>query len=397
MELVLHIGHEKTGTSSIQRSLTLSANYLKTLGISISDFPGNGNDWVIPAMFSKTTDTYDLHGIKEGIQSTLKENHKSQFEKYIKNLHPKTKLILTSEHFASRLTSVEEVSELAMLLTKYFEKVTILIFLRNQACLQQAAHWEELKSGFSNEITFRPNNKTISSSYFNYKLLLEPWDMAFGKENINVFGYDYELEEHEDIVDCFFLALPAIFNVKIDISKIIKSARINSTPSNTVMELLRQFNHEQINENPRFSSRPYLIDRPARRDLINAIENLTPGGPKINVDRRAWHEKFKDTNKHIEDRYLVNGKIFPKSKKVNNDNVFAIDHLTQEKIKETVDLLFSLYVKNSKNRKENYSSRLLRRFKVKVQKILFIWRYTKPVYSTYPLIMRLINFIPRLK
>ncbi len=56
--LLLHIGHEKTGITSIQTSLFSNENYLESLGILVPTLFGAGDARSIPAIYSIEIDDY---------------------------------------------------------------------------------------------------------------------------------------------------------------------------------------------------------------------------------------------------------------------------------------------------------------------------------------------------
>ena len=384
MDLVLHIGSAKTGTKSIQKSLTLSSSYLKKIGISISHFSDDGNDRVVPAMFSKSDEMYALYGIEGERRQAVQNEHKAQFEKYLKRLRSDTKLILSSEQFTLGLNTLDEVSELAQILNGQFENITIIIYLRNQASFHQAALWEELKAGYTNPLARQPQEHHINSSIYNYKKILTNWELAFDKKRIKVFSYDAIVNKSEGIVDNFYGAVSSALGIEVDILKVTKPKRQNLSPNIFFMEALRHVNHQLILSNPTFSENPYLIESQLRSDIIKFINNRSSVGPNTRLDRAAWEQAFKESNEYVEDRYLGKQQIFQSTKFYSSDYIQSGDFLAQSKIESCkgrcIESIFSPYAEISANSKVKFSTRILIHFKKRLKKEMFIRHFTDTSY-----------------
>jgi len=313
MELILHIGHEKTGTTSIQESLVRNTNYLQSLNIHIPTEFGIGNARSIPATFSSSIDAYfEKLGITEGDLKVVQKEFKKDFDVYFKKLPRDTKLILSSEHLASRLTSSESVSELANFLNKYFEKITIIIFLRNQAGMAQSSYWELLKSGSQESILYEPSKENVNNPYFNYQLLLENWLSGFQKKQIQIYNYNYISSTYPSLTDFFYSVISNIFNVKIDFSLIIKSREANQSPDSFYLEILRLINQRIMSENPASEIKPYLDGNSLRKISIDAIRNIAGNESKVKVNQKAWQLAFQSSNNWVDENFAVFGKGFTK-------------------------------------------------------------------------------------
>jgi hypothetical protein len=93
LELILHIGHEKTGTSSIQESLFQNKRYLQSLDVVIPTEFGVGNARLIPAMFSSLLDDYfERKGLTQSNLTTTRDKYKKEFDTYLNGLPKNTKL-----------------------------------------------------------------------------------------------------------------------------------------------------------------------------------------------------------------------------------------------------------------------------------------------------------------
>jgi hypothetical protein len=311
VELILHIGHEKTGSTSLQQTLVLNEEYLRSIGISLQNEFGVGNARALPAIFSSKIDEFfEDQGIMQSNLEPHQKKIKDQFEDFLKNLPADTKLILSSEHFASRVCSVEEISELATYLNRYFERITIVLFLRNQAALAESVQWENVKSGRSVEIEDKPTPATIESQYFNYKKILENWLFVFPNEIIKVISYDEILKKYNDVNQFFLTLISDVFKTNIDFSFIIKSKNLNKSPDKLFIDIFRHVNLKLNSENSIITSKPWLYNRLLRSDLTTAIENIVSNPSKIKVNHKSWQQGFQSSNNWVQENTEIVGRIF---------------------------------------------------------------------------------------
>ena len=259
MELLLHIGHEKTGTTSIQNFLVENSPVLRQKSICVPSEFGVGSMVQITAMFcNDIVDHLDLHGVSDSEarekQVLLKEN----FGNFLSAQSDKEKIILSSEHLASRLTTFNEISEFKKYLDRYFQKITVLFYVRNQADLARSAYSTQLVGGSPGEIYFEPIDSIKDSAYFNYKILLKPWIDVFSVESIRIVSYDAEVKKKRSIVESFIEIVESVFRTKFDNIWIGKNALLNKSLSRDSLTILRKVNVGLIEENSQVAIKPHL-------------------------------------------------------------------------------------------------------------------------------------------
>ena len=185
--LYLHIGSEKTGTTSIQVALTTYSDALRESGgvyypvrtplfLDTAHFPLVGAflepdelDFVPPACRLSIAD------VRQSLQLLAAE----------KNGHS---LILSAEHFSSRLPF----SKLAILkdvlkeaLPDYFVK--IIYYVRSQPSLHCSSISTFVK-GFGTDWP-KPSNIKSDNRYYNYLHVASEWAREFGRENVQVLNF----------------------------------------------------------------------------------------------------------------------------------------------------------------------------------------------------------------
>lgn len=180
----LHIGLEKTGTTSLQvflraNEVALRANgysylgddtrpYSDTLGhfpIAASFFP-ECPDFVRPAKFRPAPDV--LGELRKDVEQCP------------------WNVILSCEHFSSRLKDTSALRLIRDALPNH--NIKVVCYLRRQDDLALAAYSTAIKSGRRNPFDVR--QVSANNWYYNFDRILSLWGEVFGSENIVVREYD---------------------------------------------------------------------------------------------------------------------------------------------------------------------------------------------------------------
>lgn len=190
MKVIIHIGTEKTGTTSLQNFMYDNRNTFSEHGYHICTVGGLGNNRGL-AGYSVSSCHLDEYHSHIGVLST---EDKVQHDKKIEtdfynevtnlssNIHT---VILSSEHFHSRCVDVSEVNKLKLLLNKYFDDFEVVVYLRPQVEVMISLYTTILRSGGC--VTFKDffdNTSNAPGDYYNYASLLDRWAKVFGKESV---------------------------------------------------------------------------------------------------------------------------------------------------------------------------------------------------------------------
>ncbi|MFM7267148.1 MAG: hypothetical protein ACKOZT_00990 [Cyanobium sp.] len=132
--LILHIGTEKTGTSSIQRFLSRNRRQLlqQSIGVPLCLADAAGNHSWLPLLAYAATRHDDL--TEQWLDPRLDRDdqiaaQRQALRQEVLNSTAES-WIVSSEHLQSRLTSGEEILRLRALLEELFEAITLLLYLR---------------------------------------------------------------------------------------------------------------------------------------------------------------------------------------------------------------------------------------------------------------------------
>ena len=229
-KLIIHIGTEKTGTSTIQKFLGLNRSELIRQGfkIPISTREGNfgENQRWFPAFFYPSHFTDDFITNNFGDNANLRKkkifNKLEVFKNEIIKSNAK-KYIISSEHLSSRLKEVNSIATLKDEMLDLFDDIEILLYIRNPINHAISQISTEAKSGrdiisqYKNggEINFL--NPLKFSKVFNLKELIEKWELVFSRDKIKVNIFDVNQFPENDLLKDFCKSCEIIFSDKFKI------------------------------------------------------------------------------------------------------------------------------------------------------------------------------------
>ncbi|MBU2937404.1 MULTISPECIES: hypothetical protein [Pacificibacter] len=184
MKCLLHIGTEKTGSTSIQSFVTSNRASLSRQGIKVCETLGVGNNRALAAYFQGRLD--DLS--RRNKIKTLEEQ-KVYFGPVLKELLDEIEMarenhevfLISSEHLHSRLTSYEQINELQEFLAPLFQSIQVFGYFREQASLLKSNYstWVE-GGGGTMSLTEFSQEATLGNPYYDYSTLAKMWTSAFG-------------------------------------------------------------------------------------------------------------------------------------------------------------------------------------------------------------------------
>jgi len=285
MKCILHIGIEKTGTTSLQEFFYLNKALLSQNGYHYLESPGLKNHRKLPALFYEDNLVDNFRKSNKLVDSeqftkwktSFKEELVSEIKGVGENIHT---IIISSEHFQSRLATPKSIRNLSIFLRQYFNQIDIYVYLRRQDRLATSLYSTALKSGKVNHVIFPKVNP--KSHYFNYNVLLKKWIKHFKREEIHCRIYEKNKLKQNDIV-CDFLEFTEI---KLSSEPVLPESKNEKLDIQTMLIL------EAINS--RFSKKkivPKTKLLKLRLDLVKALQSLD------NQDKQYFHPQKKEALK----------------------------------------------------------------------------------------------------
>ena len=193
-KIYLHIGCEKTGTTSLQRFLLENGELLDKAGLS---YLANNERAYFEGHAHFPIPNYILGGMQDFV-SIAKDNRKMEL---VSELHCDIEelvdrdIVLSSEHFSSRMHGADDIFRLADMLKKY--DVTVICYVRRQDEMAVSSYSTGVSCG--RRESFGLDEADLHNPYYNYMIFLPRWEAAFGRDKIRVRKFGRSSQRDWDI------------------------------------------------------------------------------------------------------------------------------------------------------------------------------------------------------
>jgi hypothetical protein len=333
----LHIGTEKTGTTTIQYFLARNRQNLLDDGFLYPHSPEEKDE----PKFANCTHTklaafsanklQDMHKYMKITNSETLSKFQNKFQIELAEELNQTnakKVIFSNEHCSSRLVQKEEIERLKKLLEPFFEEIKIIIYLRRQDKFLLSAYSTAVIGGRTEPFGL-PSKEEIEQRY-DYWNILQKWESVFGKENIVVRVFEREQMIGGNPLSDFTNLL------EIDITKRYKIVKpLNESLDADSLEFLRLINRYI----------PIFIDNDFNQNRVKIIQFLRHYSkyysertyfsmPKDAIENFMLN--FEDSNRQVANYFLnrTDGKLFINN--FQNENEGYLKKLTIKKIFEII-------------------------------------------------------------
>jgi len=232
LKIILHIGHCKCGSTSLQEYLySNNSKLLKYNIFPILDF-GNKNQKHFAAYFNKNKNDFAKLNLPKNLSDDNFINLKYKIKNFFCNLNPNYTYVLSSEDLIR--FDKKSISDLGIFLNKIgFEKIEIVFFIKRQ----DEMHYSWLNNNNSNNITFSKYKESFKfrSKYYNYLKIYYDWkNINPSKFHIFPIG-KYSNSKTKSVVEIFH---NDILNLKF--SFIDKKANVSKNIN--IIQLLNHLN-----------------------------------------------------------------------------------------------------------------------------------------------------------
>lgn len=214
MKLILHIGTEKTATSTLQSFLYRNRSVLAAQGYALLDSPTKPSNRAIAAFCLDEDDLDDdylqdinIRNLEEKslFIARFKQDFDNEIDSLPENIHT---VIITSEHLHSRLTTEETLTRLKALLDCHFDHIDIICYFREQSEVARSLYSTAMKTGHT--LSFSNFLKSVHphQHYYNYFTFFKKWEAIFGKHALHARIYNPQQFINHDIRQDFLTLLP---------------------------------------------------------------------------------------------------------------------------------------------------------------------------------------------
>jgi len=312
MKAIIHIGAEKTGTTTIQHFLHRNRDLLATHGMFYPRTPGLVNHRAL-AVYAKNEFKHEDAFILENNLSApeklqlWKANFQARLQTELRQLDAGVRsVIFSSEHLHSRLSGEDGIRNLRALLSPWFEEIEILVYLRRQDRLAVSAYSMKLKVGMTPTEVLNLNVDP-ENHYYNYYIFLNKWRSVFGRQHINVILFEPATFLDNDLISSF-LASAGI----PDNEQWARPQKLNEKLSWQGQHLLRRYNERYPGYDGNGRN---LLNIRVRQRLLARLEARYPGPSELPTRSQAisFYDIFREANDQLAREWFGREHLFEES------------------------------------------------------------------------------------
>ena len=351
----LHIGTEKTGTTSIQNFLSKNRSGLEQQGILYPRSPGNQNHTALTVYALRTAKQSGIRrssGVSTPEQvPRFRERLTAELDREIAGSGASI-VIFSNEHLSSRLLTEPEIERVKTLCDKYAKQTKIVVYLRNQVDFLVSSFGTTIKSGSTRKFPYPLTRRRIRT--MDYWRLLEPWQKIFGRQNMIVRRFERVHFVDGDLLSDFAAQVP--FNT----SGFTRTEPRNEALGARELAFLREFNARV----PRWING--AVANSARGNIVTALAGLSEAGPRLSVSpdiAAAIMQHFENSNRRMVEEYFDGVQpLFSTPQLVSEVDV---DALLELKCSDAMDIACRLWgeqeskLQNLEGRRKNRRSHLM--------------------------------------
>lgn len=301
---ILHIGCEKTGSTSIQSHLYSHRYRLRDDDYTYYESAGliSNHKLVIFAHSRPDQDLLDLAGVQNTAESIQKfkrefiQEHTEAVNVFHRNHPSGSTAVYSSEHCQSRLTREEDIAFLKRFLDDLYDSVEVVVYIRRQDKYASSAHNTAIQGGNTNRFSFE--NVHAGGVYYDYYSMLELWASVFGQSAITARVFDPSRLHQKSVVADFCKHIGWS-----DDEKQHEEKRTNERLSYSAQEALLAFNRVEANHSVlRGHTKASL-----RQDLITELHSWNDSHGSIRPSRQQaldFYENFRKNNDLIAEKWL---------------------------------------------------------------------------------------------
>ncbi|MCW4153928.1 hypothetical protein OM427_31000 [Halomonas sp. 18H] len=297
----VHIGMEKTGTTSIQNFLGKNRERLADQGFYFMKSTGLANDVRLVGYCLDRNQTNYFLFRNEFVDSEEKKDafdkeFLDSFEKEISELPSDVEnVVFSSELFHSRLNKPHQRQKLRSFLENYFEDVAIVGYIRPQVDVNISLYSTSLKSG-GVEVGLEEHLERchVSNYFYNYFEFLSGWEKSFSGCSFIVNLFDRKELTGGDVVSDFCSVCG------VDPTNLASAEQENESVTATGQEMLKAINRNL----------PVFLEGAGlnyiRSNFVNYISRIYAGsGEKPGKDLAYYTQmKFDSINEEVRRRWF---------------------------------------------------------------------------------------------
>lgn len=335
-KITIHIGTEKTGTTSIQDFLLKNQQRLLDQKVLYPKSLLHGNNHIFLPLLAAPHSPKMMEVRK---RLNLEDNkklerflygHKQEFIREVK-AQPLDKILISSEHLSSRIDQDEQVERIIALLDAALDdyELEVLVYLRPQDKLMTSYYSTSLKVGGTKNFDLAD----VVDPWFDYVYMLRPWEAVIGQHKIKARRFLKSHFKGGDIVTDYIeqtgIGALVTYEEKIGSNKSLSRAQL---------AFLRLFN-----EYSTYLKEKNNLPNTYRSGLVRFLEEM----PNFHfnhdpiqlgaINQKKIYDQFRVSNNEIARNYFQEDALFEES-----FQPYDFDRQPQISVEETI--FISTYV-----------------------------------------------------
>lgn len=314
MKCYLHIGTEKTATTTLQTFLDLNKDKFNKYGYAYTKNAGQINNYKLAmAAYSidKRDDLTNLNILYS--DSDLLEFQKKIIYKLKKEITSiaQPNIIFSSEHIQSRLTKLSDLERLkAILLNLGIDDVSVIVYLRNPVEIASSLYSTAIINGHTFNEPPAPTNNYFNN-ICNHKSTLEKFGLVFGKQAIIPRIFD----KNEFINGSILKDFTELIGIPWDDDYQIPDNQ-NESLSTLGLEVLRRFNQKV----------PLFVNKkinPVRNNIVKYFHDYFNDN-KYQMPKHLhnkYENEFKESNEWVRENWFPTRPYLFRKKNYTNETM----------------------------------------------------------------------------
>lgn len=307
---IVHMGAEKTGSTALQDWLELNKATLQSNGIALTGLHKAPANWAFVNYFQKNLDEWSVNlGIStQEEKQTFFSGFADTFDEGLNALQSPV-VVISSEHFSSRLKTIDELRLLKKFLKFRFRETFIVGWFRPQWHVASSSWSTHLKSGGFVDLKTHLEQVHPRNYYFNYHLVASSWAQVFGKENCFFNQYKSDSDQSFDVRRDFTRVMNLIYPLGVGHGMKFPIARENASLSLVQATLLKVMNSPEMAHTPSLSIK--MRSDLKQRVMSEFVDFEEDYSLRLSLDSQTRiYRAFQDSNRRLAEEFLA-GESFP--------------------------------------------------------------------------------------
>jgi hypothetical protein len=307
LQVILHIGTGKTGTTTIQNVLARRREALRARGILYPQSLGRANHEaaaVCAADFEPGFTPKKAPSVRdEAALPAFRDRMREALAGEIRQSGCAT-VVISNEHLFEKVREPRHAQRVLDLLGTGPEAVTIVLYVRPQVDMAAAVYGELLRMGSAPDYD-RFFEARRTRALLDYRGGVEAWAAVFGMEAIRLRVFDRKRLAGGDVLTDFAGVAgidPEAVAPGPDIAGFAESRRSFDAATVAFMERFNAAVTEQLTGPESAELFAMFRSVPHRKRIVGCIERLGHAGPRFAIDpvrAKALRERYRDDNRWL--------------------------------------------------------------------------------------------------